>query len=29
VSFVLFDKDARDTFQRSFDEMKSGGAAAL
>src|SRR5580704_1820949 len=29
VSFVLFDKDALDTFQRSFDEMKSGGAAAL
>jgi hypothetical protein len=26
---VLFDKDALDTFQRSFDEMKSGGAAAL
>jgi O-acetyl-ADP-ribose deacetylase len=28
VSFVLFDKEALDTFQRVFDEMKGGGAAA-
>ena len=28
VSFVLFDKDALDTFQRAFDEMRGGGAAA-
>ncbi len=28
VSFVLFDKDALDTFQHAFDELKSGGAAA-
>jgi hypothetical protein len=29
VSFVLFDKDALDTFQRAFTEMKDGGTAAL
>jgi hypothetical protein len=29
VSFVLFDKDALDTFQRAFDEMNGQGAAAL
>jgi O-acetyl-ADP-ribose deacetylase (regulator of RNase III) len=28
VSFVLFDKDALQTFQRVLDEMKDGGAAA-
>jgi O-acetyl-ADP-ribose deacetylase (regulator of RNase III) len=28
VSFVLFDKEALETFQRAFDEMKGGGAAA-